>query len=143
MVRQAVWILAFASMTKAGRRGRSLTCPALCKTQVFIESRHKQLTRLSYACYDSRAFSQISEDALFSPNEYSKRKALQMKGLSLYCHRRYLCTSSLAKAPRQSAIAPWISAFAGMTRSGIDKNGSSICRARSLTFHGFRRTCLL
>ena len=37
---------------------------------VFCGSSHKRLTKLDSACYDSVAFSEIVESALFLPGEY-------------------------------------------------------------------------
>jgi len=54
-----------------------------------LQSRHKTWTNQLPACSDSRAFSEITEGALFLPGAKDDRNPLQPGGFSCFCDTPY------------------------------------------------------
>ncbi len=67
---------------------------------LYLFGRHNQLTRLHRACYDSGAFSQIVEGALFLPGEFGESKAPLSEGIFLFCAGRLFLLGSLYSLER-------------------------------------------
>ena len=72
-----------SSLSDKTQRLNGLLALVRCNV-VYLGLRHKMLTRLLSACYDSGAFSQIVGSALFLPNEYGQPKAPRLRGLFLF-----------------------------------------------------------
>ena len=59
------------------------SCHSECNG-VFFEPRHKTLTKQLPACYDSGAFSETTEGALFLPGAEDDRSPLNRGGFSCF-----------------------------------------------------------